>query len=161
MSKQNTNAAAKPGSKAGTAQSPQDSAGKVLKTKEGHVVAPGHSFQSKGGHIGAGSAVTADNFKTAKDPSGKTEFKRQLDKGAIVLGKVRTSDDFDGERAGGGTIDNGGADGAGPSAAQIAAAEAGNDPGAAAVVDAALSGTPGELAEANGAPAADATGKGE
>lgn len=151
MSKNTNPPAAKPGSKAGTAQSPQDSAGKVLKTNQGHVVAPGHSFHHKGATIGAGASVTAEQFKTAKDPSGKTEFKRQLDKGAIVSGKGRTADDFDGDRAGGGVIDNGGATGAGPSGAQINTAEAGTDPGATAVVDAALSGTPEELAEANNA----------
>lgn len=155
MSKQNTQAGkanttpAAASAKAGTAQGPQDSAGKVLQTGKGHVVAPGHSFQTKNGTIGAGTSVTAAEFKTAKDPTGKTEFQRQLDKGSIVAGRAARGTP-EGEKAAGGVIDGGGATGAGPSGAQVTAAEAG-DEGAQKVVDAALSGTEADLAAANGA----------
>lgn len=145
--------------KAGKAASPQDTAGKTRAAK-GHVVAEGHAFHGRNGRIEAGTAVTAADLKSAKDPTGEREFKRQLEKGAIVPGKGRTADDVDGERAGGGVIDQGGATGAAPSGAQVTAANTGDDPDAAKVVDAALSGSAEELAEANGAPAADA-GKGE
>lgn len=153
-----TGAKAAETSKAGKAANPQDTAGKAK--PKGYVVAEGHAFHGRNGRIEAGTAVTAADLKSAKDPTGEKEFKRQIEKGALVAGKGRTADDVDGTRAGGGVIDQGGATGAAPSGAQVIAASTGDDPDAAKVVDAALSGNAGELAEANGADAADA-GKGE
>lgn len=115
-------------------------------------VAPGHAFHTSAGRLEAGATVKAEQLKSKKDPTGEREFKRQQEKGALVLSTKRTADDFkDDMRAGGGSLDNGGGTGAAPSGAQVIAANTGDDPDATAVVDAALGGTAEELAKANGA----------
>ncbi len=142
---------------AATTKATQEKPAAQTKASKGYVVAEGHAFHGRDGRIEAGTAVTAADLKSKLDPTGAKEFQRQIDKGALIpgTGKAKASD----ERAGGGVIDNGGATGAGPSAAQILAAETGNDPDAAAVVDATLAGTESDVAAANGADG-DA-GKGE
>jgi len=145
-----TGAKAADTSKAGAATSPQSTAGKGT-----HQVADGHQISLKGKTYGAGHRVSAADFANKADPDGKKGLQRLLDGGELVKASGKASD----ERAGGGVIDQGGATGAAPSGAQIIAAETGDDPAAAKVVDAALSGTEGDLEKANDADG-DA-GKGE
>lgn len=133
--------------KAGKAASPQDTAGKGK--AKAYAVADGHAFHGRNGRIEAGTVVKAADLKSKRDPDGEKEFERQIKAGALVPTN-KTADDVDGERAGGGVIDQGGATGAAPSAAQVTAAENG-DEGAQKVVEASLSGTKDELEAANGA----------
>lgn len=143
-----TGAKAADTTKAGKAQNPQSSAGRGK--PKGYEVAEGHAFHGRLGRIESGTLITAADLKSAKDPTGEREFKRQIDKGTLVP-SGKTADDVDGTRAGGGVVDQGGAKGAAPSGAQVTAAATGDDPAAAKVVEAALSGTEGELEAANGA----------
>ena len=140
-----TGAKAADTSKAGKAQSPQSSAGKGK--AKGYEVAPGHSFHGRTGRIEAGTVIKAGDLKSAKDPTGEREFERQIKAGALVPSS-KTADDVDGERAGGGVVDQGGAKGAAPSGAQVTAAATGDDPAATKVVEASLSGTTEELEQA-------------
>lgn len=137
-----TGAKAADTSKAGAAASPQSTAG----NKGTHQVADGHQISVKGKVQGAGFRVSAADFANKADPDGKKGLQRLVDGGELVKASGKAGDT---ERAGGGVIDEGGATGAAPSGAQIIAAETGNDPAAAAVVDAALSGSEDDLAKAN------------
>lgn len=121
----------------------------------GYVIAEGQAFHGRNGRLEAGTAITAKDLATAKDPTGETEFARQIANGTLVPGSGKAATD---DRAGGGTIDDGGATGAAPSAAQITAAQTGDDPEAAKVVDAAMTGSEADLAKANGV---EGDGKGE
>lgn len=139
-------------SKAGAASSPQSTAnaGKAgtqstarTSRAKTYQVAEGHAFHRSTGRIEAGTAVKAEDFKTAKDPTGETEFQRQIASGALVPASAAKEND------GGGTVsDQTVNSGAAPSAAQINAAESGDDPAAAKVVDAALTGSEAELTAA-------------
>lgn len=133
--------------KAGAASSPQSTA-RAGKSKA-YEVATGHAFHGRNGRIEAGTVVKAEHLKSKNDPTGEREFERQVKAGTLVLSS-KTADDVDGQRAGGGVIDQGGATGAAPSGAQVTAATTGDDPAAAAVVDAALTGSEGDLEKANG-----------
>lgn len=136
-----TGAKAADTSKAGAAASPQSTAG----TRGTHQVADGHQISVKGKVQTAGYRVTAADFANKADPDGKKGLQRLVDGGELVKASGKASD---GERAGGGVIDEGGATGAAPSGAQIIAAETGNDPEAAKVVDAALAGSESDLTAA-------------
>lgn len=155
MTKESSKGADK-ASKAGAAKSPQDTAGAVVAgaSKGTHQVAEGHRISLKGKTHEAGHRVSAADFITKRDPDGKAGLQRLVDGGELVKASGKAAKD-EGERAGGGLLDEGGGTGAGPSAAQIQAADTGNDPAAAAVVDAALSGSVADLENANDAGAAD------
>lgn len=143
MAKTNTS-----GAKASETSKAGASAPATRTRAQGYVIAPGHSFHGREGRLEAGTPVTAEMLKTPKDPTGKTEFDRQVKNGSLVPSN-KTADDVDGKRAGGGVIEQGGATGAGPSGAQITAAE-GGDEGSQAVVAAAIGGTQEELEKAAG-----------
>lgn len=135
----------KPTETAKAATKPTESAqDKPTAKPKGLVVAPGQSFLTKRGIIREGEAITAADLKTARDAEGKTELAKQIGKGAIVSASKasKTDDTDDGDQSAAQS-------GAGPSAAQITAAAAGNDAGAAAVVDATLTGSAGDVAKAN------------
>jgi hypothetical protein len=114
--------------------------------KGGYFVAAGENIRSNGVSFGEGKPITqADLAYEGND--GKAGFQRLIDSGKVT-GEPLDPDappSTDGEPIGG----------AGPSAAQIAAAELGNDPGAKDVVDAALKGDAAaftEAAEADSTP---------
>ena len=118
-------------------------------SKGTHEVAEGHQISLKGKIYGAGHRVSAGDFANKADPEGKKGLQRLVDGGELVKASGKASDKASDERAGGGVVEGGGATGAGPSGAQIIAANTGNDPAAATVVAAALGGTEADLVAAN------------
>lgn len=153
MTKESSKGADK-ASKAGAAKSPQDTAGATSAGKGPHVVGAGHRISVGGKILEEGARVSASDFITKRDADGKAGLQRLVDGGELTKASGKAGKD-DGERAGGGDLENGGGTGAGPSAAQLIAAETGDDPGAAAVTEAALTGTVADLEKANDADAAD------
>jgi hypothetical protein len=141
-----------PASKAGAATSPQDTAGEITGT---HRITAGNRVSIGGRFRTHPHQVNAADFASKRDPDGSKTLQRLLDGGELEAtgGKGKTGDDA--ERAGGGLLEAGGAAGAGPSGAQILAAETGEDPGATAVVAAALIGSKADFtaaAEADSTP---------
>lgn len=153
-----TGAKAADTTKAGAATSPQSTA---QAGKGSHQIADGHQLSIKGKTYGAGHRVSAADFANRADPDGKAGLQRLVDGGELVKASGKAAKDDGDERAGGGVIDEGGATGAAPSGAQIVAAETGDDPQAAKVVDAALSGSESELTAAADPDGKAGTGKGE
>lgn len=137
--------AAATGSKDGHATNPQDTVGKAA-GKSTHTIATGHRLSIGSKTREEGYGVSAADFATASDPDGSVGLQRLVDSGAVLAGS-KAGDKAEGDRAGGGVIERGGATGAGPSAAQIIAADAG-DEGSQAVVAAALGGTEAEFTAA-------------
>lgn len=128
------------------AKATTDKAAAAPSGKPTHQVTEGTQISIRGVLYGAGHRVSAADFVTKRDPDGKVGLQRLVDGGELAkLGgkatKVEEEDD-DAKRA---ALTDSANTGAGPSAAQIAAAEAGNDPAATAVVEASLSGTTAEL----------------
>jgi hypothetical protein len=165
-------------SKAGAARSPQDtapaSASATTRASASLVVAEGETIRAGGRTYKAGDKITAMDLASARDADGSRAFKRLQDENRITKASRSASSDTDetavlgagdaveAARAKGpsgiedripGVVDD--ATGAGPSAAQVTAAENG-DEGSKAVVDAGLGGTNADFTRA-----ADPEGEGK
>ena len=126
--------------------------GRTAKLVKGHFVTEGNTVRAGGKDYGPGSEITKGMLEGKRDPDGSVTLQRLVDGGELAEGEQE-------DRAGGGLLEAGGATGAGPSTAQITAAQTGNDAGATAVVDAALSGSKAEFtaaAEADSSTPTDA-----
>ena len=97
--------------------------------KGGYFVGPGTTILANGKTFNEGDPITQADL-SHEDNDGAKDLQRKLDSGKIV-GEAPDLEAGSGEKTIGG---------AGPSAAQITAAETGNDAGAAAVVAAAQTG---------------------
>lgn len=143
MTKEKTQAA----SKAGAAGSAQDSADKgAISNKGTHVVTAGNRIGVGNRFLLEGDRLSAADLAHSGDPDGKKGLQRLIDGKEVEKYKATGKDDDAGDVP---ETSQTTGNGAGPSAAQLIAAETGNDPAAAAVVDAALTGTEADVAAAN------------
>lgn len=127
------------------AKATTDKAAAAPSGKPTHQVTEGTQISIRGVLYGAGHRVSAADFVTKRDPDGKAGLQRLVDGGELAKlgGKAaKVEEEDDAKRA---ALTDSANNGAGPSAAQIAAAEAGNDPAATSVVKALLSATTAEL----------------
>ena len=137
-------------SKAGAAGSAQDSADKgAISNKGTHVVTAGNRIGVGTRFLLEGDRLSAADLAHSGDPDGKKGLQRLIDGKEVEKYSAKGATD-DAETAITETTVN---NGAGPSGAQLIAADAGNDPAAAAVVDATLTGTAADVAAANGVEA--------
>jgi hypothetical protein len=143
MTKEKTAAA----SKGGAAASPQDSADKgAISNKGTHVVTAGNRIGIGNRMLVEGDRLSASDLANSEDADGKKGLQRLIDGKEVEKYKATAKDDDAGDVP---ETSQTTGNGAGPSAAQIIAADNGNDPAAAAVVDAALTGTEADVVAAN------------